>query len=193
MNVFGRLVKMVLGRLYLGIGKIVSPIRVLHENATVDNLIDAVEKKWRANLMQHIMLLMDSRLILQVHIRKFGGKDERVWAASEDVVFRVWDAYNLALQASVETSYSNGGDSLWQKLWALHIPPKAKIFLWRAARDILPHGSNLSKKGITNVHKCQRCGMIENSFYVLKDCYWARTCWIATSLNTRPLEIGWEP
>lgn len=62
-------------------------------------------------------------------------------------------------------------------MWNLQIHPKAKMFLWRAARDILPHGSNLSRKGIENVGKCERCGLLETNSHVLKDCQWARDMW----------------
>lgn len=59
-------------------------------------------------------------------------------------------------------------------MWNLQIHPKAKIFLWRAIWDILPHGSNLRKKGIENVGNCSRCGGIETNIHVLKDCEWSR-------------------
>lgn len=49
--------------------------------------------------------------------------------------------------------------------------------MWRVAWDIFPHWVNLSKKGVTSVDKCQRCGMLENNSHVLKDCYWARDVW----------------
>lgn len=85
--------------------------------------------------------------------------------------------YKLALRARDESASSSGVDSLWQKLWSLQIPPKAKKNLWRAVWDILPHGHNLSKKGINNAQLCQRCGLIESNSHVLKDCFWARKVW----------------
>ena len=156
-----------------GSGKLITTIRVLDENATVETFMDKDNLVWR-DVMKEILLPMDVDRIMQIPISSSGGNDERIWAVCEDGIFRVHDAYNLALRANEGASSSNGRDSLWQKMWKLHIPPKAKIFLWRTAWDILPHGTNLSKKGIINVEKCQRCGMAENNSHVLKDCYWVR-------------------
>lgn len=79
-------------------------------------------------------------------------------------------AYKLTLKGNNDTLSSSENDPIWSRLWKLQIPPKAKIFLWRATWDILPHGANLQRKGITNVEKRQRCGMIKTDFHVLKDC-----------------------
>lgn len=82
------------------------------------------------------------------------------------------------MKAQVETSSSNDSDPLWKNLWSLQIQPKAKIFLWRAAWDILPHGYNLSKKGVQNVGNCIRCGLQETNSHVMKDCQWSRYVWM---------------
>lgn len=100
-----------------------------------------------------------------------------MWVGSEDGVFRVKDAYSLALRAQIEEAHSNGADPIWKYLWKLRIHPKARMFLWRAVWDILPHGSNLSRKGIENVDKCTRCGLLETNSHVLKDCKWAQEVW----------------
>lgn len=85
--------------------------------------------------------------------------------------------YALAFKYQFEASCSNRSDPIWTQLWSLHIHPKAKLFLWRAAWDILPYGSNLCKKGIEITGKCVRCGLYEINKHVLKDCAWARDVW----------------
>lgn len=100
-----------------------------------------------------------------------------MWAASEDGIFRVRDAYKLALNSDQDTASSSGSDNVWRRIWKLNIPPKAKLFLWRATWDMLPHGANLRKKGIQDVDLCQRCGALETSAHVLKDCRWSREVW----------------
>lgn len=79
------------------------------------------------------MLPIDTERILKIPINAVGGVDERVWTASDDVVFRVRDAYSLALNSENRASCSSGHDPMWHKLWKLKISPKAKTFLWRAA------------------------------------------------------------
>ena len=70
-----------------------------------------------------------------------------------------------------------GPDPIGKVIWNLHIPPKAKIFLWQALSDILPHGVNLRKKGIEGVGQCVWCGVLENNLHVLRDCPWAQKVW----------------
>ena len=78
--------------------------------------------------------------------------------------------FNLELsQSNCEMApCSSGSDPNWRAVWNLKIPLKAKIFLWRALCDILPHGANLHHKGITGVGLCTHCGCVEEDMYVLK-------------------------
>lgn len=92
-------------------------------------------------------------------------------------MFRVLDAYKIALSLSDISSSSSGPDPIWRSFWSLKIPPKARIFLWRAVCDILPHGAKLRTKGIANVGTCIRCGEVEDNFHVLRNCSWAKQFW----------------
>lgn len=85
--------------------------------------------------------------------------------------------YALARDHNNNGECSSGSDPIWKKVWGFHIHPKAKMFLWRALWDILPHRSNLQKKGIENVGKCCRCGLEESNNHVLRDYFWARKVW----------------
>lgn len=86
--------------------------------------------------------------------------------------------YALTLHEQYEASNSNGCDPIWKQIWGLKVHPKAKLFLWRSTWNILPHGYNLSKKGIENVEKCVRCGLTETNEHALRDCQWAREVWL---------------
>lgn len=122
-------------------------------------------------------LQVDVDRISRVPISTSNIHDERVWAASDDGCFRVRDAYSLALRSQSFASSSSDSDPLWKKLWSLHIHPKAKVCLWRASWDILPHGVNLKKKGIGNAISCKRCGLPEDNVHVLLNCSWAKSIW----------------
>lgn len=160
-----------------GLGKIITPIRILDSNATVDSLIDRSNRKWKLDVITEIFLPLDAERISQIPISLSSAPDEKVWVASEDGRFRSRDMYSLALRSQLDPSCSTGSDPIWQKSWKLRIQPKARIFIWRAAWDILPHGSNPSKKGIKEVLKCHICGTIEDNLHVLRDCSWARQVW----------------
>lgn len=94
-----------------------------------------------------------------------------------DGVFQVKDAYSIAQAAHEDASCSLGLDPLWSTVWRLYIPPKARIFLWRALSDIFPHGVNLRSKGIEGVGACPRCGETENNLHVLINYPWSQKVW----------------
>lgn len=141
--------------------------------ATVGALIDHERGQWRRDVISVLFLPIDIKRILNVPIQAFSGLDARVWAASKDGIFRVRDAYSLAMNNIKSGDCSSGSDPSWKTLWKLHIHPKAKIFLWRALWDILPHGVNLRQKGISVEGRCSRCGSMESNTHVLRDCPWA--------------------
>ena len=68
-------------------------------------------------------------------------------------------------------------DLIWKAIWKFKIPPKVRIFLWRALWDILPHEINFRSKGIEGVGLCPKYGLKEDNFHVLLECLWAQQVW----------------
>lgn len=160
-----------------GTGKVISPCHENAQNLTVDHLIEPNSRSWDTASIKRFLLPIDGPRILNTPIGSALEDDKLLWNASLDGIFRVRDAYRLALSKEELGASSNGPDPLWHLIWGLGIPPKAKIFVWRAFWDILPHGANLSKKGIEGVGRCPRCGEWEDNIHVLRDCDWARLVW----------------
>ncbi|KAL2933318.1 hypothetical protein RDABS01_016437 [Bienertia sinuspersici] len=101
---------------------------------------------------------------------------KQILSDSKDGVFRVRDAYSLAMEDKFVSS-SNGNDPLWGKIWKLDIPPKACMFIWHACSDILPHNSNLALRHIREDKECMRCGQPESTLHFLRDCSWVKEIW----------------
>lgn len=58
------------------------------------------------------------------------------------------------------------------------MPKKIRIFVWRAAKNLLPSAENLWKRKIVQEPTCQLCKMgIENLFHALVDCKAAKKVW----------------
>lgn len=113
---------------------------------------------------------MDVCRILLVPLCTGMHGDDRVWIGNEDGVFRVKEAYKIARMIDDCALSSYGADPTWKKLWTLNISPKTKMFLWRALWDIIPHTSNLQKKGVTEFSKCLQCGLYESSLHIFRNC-----------------------
>ena len=75
--------------------------------------------------------------------------------------FIVKSACHVALQLqqpdAAEHSRVGRDRMVWKKLWKLNIPPKVRMFTWRACSDILPTKVNLARKKIQVDPKCTTC------------------------------------
>ncbi|KAJ3678037.1 hypothetical protein LUZ60_001840 [Juncus effusus] len=74
-------------------------------------------------------------------------EDQVVWRWENDGRFSIKSAYKIM---------SNGGlmHKDMQTLWRIKVPPKIKIFVWKAIRNRLPTVDNLQRRGVTTVNCC---------------------------------------
>ncbi|XP_019179952.1 PREDICTED: uncharacterized protein LOC109175154 [Ipomoea nil] len=71
----------------------------------------------------------------------------------------------------------------WTSIWKMKVPPKWRIFLWRAICDILPTTANLIIKRVDIDPICQKCGeMDEDVMHALITCDYSRLVWNITGL-----------
>ncbi|KMS97072.1 hypothetical protein BVRB_7g179330 [Beta vulgaris subsp. vulgaris] len=146
-------------------------------DARVADLIDAENVSWRDEVLSEVFFDVDVRRIKNIHLSRRLPEDEICWVGSVDGLFKVRDAYRLAIENDNTASSSLGFDPIWKHIWALCIPPKVSNFLWRATWDILPHNVNLKKKRAVEESKCIRCGLEETTLHCFRDCEWVREAW----------------
>ncbi|XP_019189270.1 PREDICTED: uncharacterized protein LOC109183669 [Ipomoea nil] len=82
--------------------------------------------------------------------------------------------------------YENQGEEFvnWLALWRLKIPPKWRMFLWRAICDILPTTTNLLIKRVDVSPYCAMCGISqEDTMHALVLCDFARNIWQQSNLT----------
>lgn len=157
-----------------GTGKIATPCSFLSPDAKVHELFDQDTMSWNKKMVSSLFLPVDTAPILSVPISKNSVIDEHVWYGNNEGAFKVKEAYRIAMARIDSASCSSGPDPMWKKMWHLNIPSKAKIFLWRAIWDIIPHNKNLQRKGVLDLGRCPRCGANESATHVFKECSWAR-------------------
>ncbi|KAK6151578.1 hypothetical protein DH2020_014213 [Rehmannia glutinosa] len=93
----------------------------------------------------------------------------------------------MAESDSHASSGSGTKGNLWKWLWALNVPTKIKIFLWKCAHGILPTKTKLRRKGMDITPLCSRCELEEETIeHALRDCKWAEFFWAVS-----PLRITW--
>ena len=76
------------------------------------------------------------------------------------------------------------------KLWSAQVPPKVKLFIWKACLNILPTQTSLFDKGILNSFFCKWClEGHETCYHILWGCEFAQKVWQSV-LN--PIPISFE-
>ncbi|RLN03307.1 hypothetical protein C2845_PM13G12070 [Panicum miliaceum] len=94
-------------------------------------------------------------------------------------------AYRLLKTEQIQEETSKGNETsasdgtwVWRKLWKLKIPPKIRIFWWRAVQNFLPTKMELCRRHVDRDATCSTCGAQEESlFYVVLECPLARSFW----------------
>ncbi|KAH9663932.1 reverse transcriptase domain-containing protein [Citrus sinensis] len=93
--------------------------------------------------------------------------------------------YQLAVKQKFQNypSCSDVTKSRWEVIWATDLPEKVKIFIWRAAQNLLPTVGNLWRRRVVKDYFCQRCNCRgEDVFHALLECRAAKrlvvaVCW----------------
>ena len=111
------------------------------------------------------------------------SSDKALWYFDKKGDYTVKSGYQvpLKLKFSDQASSSHKRQSPQKAICSLEPPEKVKIFMWRAARNMLPTAQNLWKKKIFSNPWCQRCKRTEESIYhALVSCKVSKKVWRLT-------------
>jgi hypothetical protein len=153
-------------------------------DARVVELIDPRTRSWNLSLIKATLSEQEAVLIRNLPLSRYGRPDCIIWRPTAMGSFTVRSAYYLEMENQArrwgEGSGSSGYESLWKTLWSLGIPNAAKVFLWRACKNILPTKDNLCKRGVLSEENCIFCHMEpETVCHILWDCPSTRDVWSA--------------
>ncbi|KAL0310308.1 UNVERIFIED_CONTAM: putative mitochondrial protein [Sesamum calycinum] len=146
---------------------------------------------WNVELIRAMFWPEDRDLILQLPLSLVGSVDLLVWHYSKNGLFSVRSAYHLALSMSVKASSSGTcwPPQLWHKVWQAPAPNKAKLFIWRAIRNILPTASNLQKRIPYDNFSCPLCESVsEGPIHTFFHCDFARQVWALSNIRWHILD-----
>jgi hypothetical protein len=160
-----------------------SPVRLLHGDSTVSELIDVDTRWWKIDLIHEIFSKEEAEIICGIPICPVRQSDRRVWAGTKNGDFSVRSAYHLAREI-YEAGRGSCSDSSvriqqWKYIWSTRGPMVVKTFLWQACNEILPTRANLQKRGIiTDLLLCPICGRSgETVAHILWNCPSAVDVW----------------
>lgn len=105
---------------------------------------------------------VDRGRILAIPIGSIDIDDKVVWHYSRDGRFTVRSCYHLISNLSNgrgATTTSGLEDMKWKEIRSLPVPPKIRMFIWRACMGILPHKAELFRRHLVDSPYCDRCGV----------------------------------
>lgn len=148
-------------------------------NYKVADLIGS-DHQWNNILIEQHFAKEDAEVIKNIPLPRYPKNDERVWHYDKKGLYTVKSGYQVALKLKyVEAPTSSTGHSHgWHNIWKLNLPRKTRIFIWRAAKDLLPTAESLFRRKIIQEPICQVCKSgVEDAFHAFMECKVARKVW----------------
>ncbi|GJN37087.1 hypothetical protein PR202_gb26009 [Eleusine coracana subsp. coracana] len=153
---------------------------------TVADLIKQREREWDVDKLKENFTPLDIDGILKIKLSNNLMEDIRAWAYEKNGVYSVRSAYRLLKDMQIaEKDYaenspasSEGPGQWWKHLWKMKVPPKVRIFWWRAIHEFLPAKSILSQRHIAKESFCPDCGNeLESIYHTMFECTYAFRFW----------------
>ncbi|XP_019197377.1 PREDICTED: uncharacterized protein LOC109191248 [Ipomoea nil] len=149
------------------------------QDAKVVGLIDQQTRTWDLSILTDLFHPSDVANILKIPVSP-DYDDTWYWPGDPRGVYSVKGGYRLIVG---NYGNENGTFTKWLTLWKLKIPPKWRMFLWRAICDILPTTSNLLIKRVEVNPYCAMCGSSqEDTMHALVLCEFAKNIWDRSNL-----------
>lgn len=155
-------------------------------NTCVAELIDE-NNCWKKDKIYQHFGKDDADCIVHIPLSRRQSEDTIIWHYDKRGQYLVKSGYQVAVNHKHQgiPNCSNLNPSHWSVIWKLKIPEKVKIFLWRAAKDILPTAENLWRKRVLQEATCLVCThQLENSAHALLDCKIARKVWRVSPIGS---------
>ncbi|XVF17816.1 hypothetical protein REPUB_Repub10bG0157100 [Reevesia pubescens] len=156
----------------------------------VEVLIDKDSMTWKKEMIHNIFPREDADTFCSIPLCTTGGNDILVWHYDRKGQYTVRSGYRLLCSStpgnnvSLASASSPAGKRVSELLWRANVPPKLRVFAWKAVNDILPTFDNLSKRNIDVDRQCSRCfGHNETALHVLRDCAFADGVWKLRNLS----------
>ena len=174
--------------------KVISPQDGYGDFPWVSSLIDVDTRWWKIDVINATFLPHEANTILNIPLNYNLPEDCLIWIGNKRGEFTVKSAYHIA-SSSVDTleegesTSSSSWTLLWKRIWQQKVPPKIKIFAWRACVNGLPSMKNLNHRG---VHCSSFCPLydkaIETTTHALLHCDHAKMTW--AFWNNCPVDLS---
>ena len=134
-------------------------------------------------MVRTLFLPFEADTILKIPLSQRLPEDTNIWIGNKRGMFTVKGAYYIVAKLQSdndlgESSFVDSSSIIWKKLWKLKLPPKVKIFSWRACVNGLNVYVKMAERGIHLSCDCPVCGEESESLtHALILCDFALSVW----------------
>ncbi|KAK8664005.1 hypothetical protein V6N13_083809 [Hibiscus sabdariffa] len=137
----------------------------------VSDLIDADSCAWKFDVLDRLFDAEVRDRICCIPLSHSGLRDEIIWRCDQSGAYSVKSGYKL-LRNGCSAAQSNLVSRFYKQLWAVNLPPKLKITMWRVANKFIPTFASLRSKRLNVNDVCPLCqSSSETLEHLLRDCY----------------------
>jgi hypothetical protein len=101
-------------------------------------------RSWNEDAVRECCLPHDAIVILNIKLPHLATDDFIAWSGEHSGLFSVRSAYRIGLQlksqgnnAGQSSAEACGDRKIWDIIWKANVPPKPRVFAWRAASNSL--------------------------------------------------------
>ncbi|TXG72826.1 hypothetical protein EZV62_001405 [Acer yangbiense] len=149
----------------------VSP-KVLDENSTI-NYLKLASGEWNESLIRDSFVAEEADAIISLPPSSSNSKDRLMWHYHSSGVYSMRSGYWPSSSSFGNPSCAglSCSESWWKFFWHLDLPPKIKLFMWKACHNWIPARCNLMAHGMDLEVTCLICGKsAEPSLHALWHC-----------------------
>lgn len=144
----------------------------------VSDLINQDSRTWNLSLIAQTFDANDAKLISNIPLAVHSAADCLVWPNTRNGHYTVKSGYWLGVNGIASPAVNVIQENFWSCLWDLVVPPKLKVFSWRAMTGSLSVKSGLFARHIVLDDLCERCGNnSETIWHALFQCPRSRHIW----------------
>ncbi|XP_016683863.1 uncharacterized protein [Gossypium hirsutum] len=154
---------------------------------TVNQLFSNGNSIWNRELVHKLVDVDTANRIFSIPISEQRPEDVLVWKHEGSGEFTVRSGYRVLFTERLQNVLSNSNEDykcFYTNLWALNIPSKIKIHVWRVFNNLVPHYGNLNRRTLCVETACPLCKeVLEDTEHLLWSCGVLRSVW--TSLQIK--------
>ncbi|RYR68791.1 hypothetical protein Ahy_A03g015257 [Arachis hypogaea] len=162
------------------------------DNQRVEELLTS-SRDWDRAKIQRSFPPVVAEKIVQTPVSRISKEDRLLWPFRKDGEFTTKTGYYVAKKGENERNHNNRPSSsavfeeLWGGIWNMKAPQKIKMFLWKAAHNIILVRANLKKKRLLTNSVCPICLQEEETEeHTLLLCEWTRAVWFGSQSQCTP-------